>query len=185
MTSTATVLSRDPSREPRLAWRTVGAIAAATLGSGPALILCFTVLGGLVYPETIYSWVVSPPYYATLLLESSLYGSVITLPSTLVHFVVVAVLAHRARDAFGWSMLSGAVIGAVLAGILIWVLVASGEAGGFDSLQEALLFLAGASTPFLTTGALMGLLYWQIAIRPQRRWRLLRWQGEVAIEAME
>ena len=179
------VIGSNPAREPRLAWRTVGAIAAATLGSGPALILCFTILGGLVYPEALYSWVVSPPYYATLLLESSLYGSIITLPSTLVHFVIIAVLAHRARDAFGWSMSSGAVIGVVLAGILVWVLIASGEAGGFESRQAALLFMAGASTPFLATGALMGLLYWRIAVRPQRRWRLLRQQGEVAIRAME
>lgn len=181
----ATVFSRDSSGKPRLAWRTVGAIAAATLGSGPALILCFTILGGLVYPESIYGWVASPPYYGALLLDSSLYGSIIALPSTLVHFVVIAVLAHRARDAFGWSLASGAVIGVLLAGILIWILIASGEAGGIDSLETALLFSGGVASPFAVAGALMGLLYWRIAVRPRRRWRLLRQQGELAIRAME
>src|SRR4030095_5696453 len=113
-----------------------GAIAAATLGSGPTLVLFFTLLSTLTDPEVFMAEVVgNPTSYALTLAESVIYGSALSLPTTLVHAVTVAVLAHRARDAFGWSLASGAVLGGVLAGLLIWILLLSGEIGGFDLLE--------------------------------------------------
>ena len=186
MTSTATTLSRDPSRAPRFGWRTVGAIAATTLGSGPVLVLWFTLVIALTRPEIIVVNVVRDPAgFAVTLGESVLYGSVASLPATLVHAVTVGVLAHRTRDAFGWSLTSGAMLGVLLAASLIWILVLSGEMGGFEFLEGQLLFLAAIAAPFAATGASMGLLYWRIAVRPRRRWRLLRQHSDDAIRAME
>lgn len=180
------VVSPDSPRAPRLWWRTVGAIAAATLGSGPLLMLWFTLVIGLTDPDIFASNVVGDPAgYARELAESSIKGSIVSLPAALAHAVIIVLLARRARDAFGWSMASGAVLGVLAAGLFTWIVFASGEAGGFDSLENQLFFTAGAAGPFASTGALMGLLYWRIAIRPRRRWRRLRQHSEDAIRVME
>jgi hypothetical protein len=183
VTSTASVLSRDPARKPRRVWRVISAIAAATLGSGPLLMLCFTLLIGLVDPEAFATNIASDPAdFAITLAESVIRGLIVALPAALAHVVSVTVLAHRARDAFGWSLASGAVIGIVVAGLMIWILDESGE---FDILESQLLYMAAVAAPFAGTGALMGLLTWRIAIHPQRRWRQLLLRGEEAIRAME
>ena len=183
---TTIVASADSSRKPRFGWRTVGAIAATTLGSGPLLVMGIILFMSLVYPESFIRLVVRDPAgFAVMLAEFVVYGSVVSLPATLVHAAAVGLLARRARDGFGWSLASGTVLGVLLASALIWFLFLSGEVGGFDLLESKLVYVAGIGVPFGATGALTGLLYWRIAIRPRRRWRLLRQHSEEAIRAME
>jgi hypothetical protein len=180
------IVSPASSRRPRFGWLTVGAMAVVALVSGPVLVLSFTVLIALIYPEEFpFDAAADPISYLRMLADSSIYGSVVVVPATLVHAVIVALLGSRARDAFGWSLGSGTAIGILLAALAIWILFASGEAGGFDTLESQLLYTAMFGVPLALTGGLMGLLYWRIAIRPRRRWRLLRQHGEDAIRAME
>lgn len=156
-------------------------MVATTLGSGPVLILSIALPNAVINPDSPMFNVVNDPLDVALsLAQSVIHGPVVSLPATLIHALVIGVLAHHARDGFGWSVASGAALGTALAVLLISVLLLSGEIVGFDVLP-----LAGLAAPFVATGALMGLLYWRIAVRPKRRWRLLRGQGELAIRTME
>jgi hypothetical protein len=170
--------------ELRLGWRTVGALAAATLGSGPTLLLFFALLFSVIYGESYLLEIAGrPAALAFTFVESLIYVPIVSLPATIVHMAAVGLLARHGRDALGWSLASGAALGIMLAGLLILIVLLIGGIEGFDSLERPLLYLV--SVPFGATGTLMGLLYWSIAIRPRRQWRLRREQSEDAILAME
>jgi hypothetical protein len=176
-----TVIGSDPAHEPRLGWRAIGAMAATTLASGPVLMLSFALLNTMRNPDSpVFNIVNDPADVALTLAKSVIRGPIVSLPATLIHAVTIGVLAHHARDAFGWSLASATALGVTVGVLFVWVLLLSGEIAGFD-----LLSLAGLAAPFATTGAMMGLLYWRIAIRPQRQWRLLRQHGQDAVRTME
>src|SRR5687768_6466046 len=88
---TTAVVSPDPSRKPRLGWLTVGAMAVVALGSGPAQLMFLTLLVSLISPENFgLDAVADPISYVRRLAEYSVYGTIFSLPATLVHAVIVA-----------------------------------------------------------------------------------------------
>lgn len=112
-----------------------------------------------------------------LLIYSSLFGLVGSIPAATINTFLLAFLARRRHDALGIAIASGATLG-LLAGATIGVIE-------FLTEDRALMFAVSIGLPFLTTGGLMGALHWIIAIRPRRRWRLFQERERAALMAME
>jgi hypothetical protein len=94
-------------------------------------------------------------------------GLPISSAAALINAVVVSLLARFRADALPISVVSGALVG----GLWVQTVLAQGRSTGAS--ETGTITLQGFVL-FGTTGALMGALYWLIAILPQRRRRLAR-----------
>ena len=159
-------------------------IAAASFGTGPALVVLITIGSAL----TLYSrsrgafldwdndhieWSSMP----MLLGVSSLFCLVGSIPAACLNAFILHRAARNSMDAFWVSMISGAAIGTIALVVV----------GGImsDRIFSSGIFDPRALLAFGATGACMGLLHWAIAIRPRRKLRKRLEYDVDAIQAME
>ncbi len=122
---------------------------------------------------------------AELLMYSVLVGLVGSIPAAIINTLFLAFLARRRRDASGFAIASGLILGLLIAGTLVTLLYIDEGWLGFDDGQRFLSCLLTLGLPLLVAGGLMGALHWLIAIRPRRRWRLFQERERAALLAME
>jgi hypothetical protein len=110
----------------------------------------------LILLGPLYAYSVAAPIVVT---ASFVVGLSISWTAALINAAVLSVLARFRVDALPVSLFSGALIG-------LWArtMVGHGKIGAPETWN--------ALVPFGATGALMGALYWLIAIWPQKRRRL-------------
>lgn len=122
---------------------------------------------------------------AEVLMYSTLYGLVGSVPAAGINTLILAYLARRRRDAVGLAIGSGHALG-FLAGVTIASIIFLYDdmftARTVDRLVE---FALNIGLPMLVAGGFMGALHWSIAIRPRRRWRLFQERERAALLAME
>jgi hypothetical protein len=94
-------------------------------------------------------------------------GLPISATAALINAVIVSLLARFRADALPISVVSGALVGG------LWVQTVLAQGTSTDASETGTITLQGFF-PFGAIGALMGVLYWLIAILPQRRRRLAR-----------
>jgi hypothetical protein len=146
----------------------VGA-AAASFATGPTLVLLLS-LHELFRPSSTFDdwrlggWVSMAAY-------SSIFCLIGSIPAAALNAFMLSRFARRGADEAVVAAISGGTIGFLVA------LLFMGFSGGW---VDGIFLLW-----FSTTGSLMGLLHWLIAIRPHRRWRLALVNDEEAIRAME
>lgn len=155
-------------REPGLGRALAGA-AAASVATGPTLVLLGRIGDVITGSQAMGYWRTDD--LGALIVDSSLFCLIGSVPAASVNAAVLSHLARRARDAVWWAMASGGVIG------FLGAMIMNGLIPGLAEAPVALWLSA--------TGTLMGLLHWAIAIRPRRRWRLSLWRDEEAIRAMK
>ena len=159
---------QPPAMPPR--GRAFVGAAAASFATGPTLVLLFG-LFELVRHWPAFNgarlggWIAIAAYSIFICLVGS-------IPAASLNAVVLSRFARRGADEAVVAAISGGTIGFLVA--IIFVAILSG--GRLDAV-----FVLW----FSTTGAMMGLLHWVIAIRPQRRWRLSLLRDDEAIRAME
>jgi hypothetical protein len=152
-----------------------------TAGTPPIIPELVTALFGIVATSLIAGplvllfafgnhFVTTPPFTYIVMYFSSYVGIYVSLPASVINAAIVSLLARRGYDAPLVSLLSGAFIGAA---VPIIAPVQEPASTGASAVE----MVARQPTGFLgciVTGALMGLLYWLIAVWWQRQQRLAR-----------
>ena len=141
--------------------RTAAAVIVAALGTGATLTLLAELAG--IFFETSSAFQSHPSVFESLeprslparALGASLVCLILALPGAILTAVVVSVTAMLKGPAALTGILAGGVLGCVAG--LIFVVWSASSNPGFDA------FLLCP-----TTGALMGLVYWLIAVGPKR-----------------
>ncbi|HEY3146034.1 MAG TPA: hypothetical protein VGJ75_06770 [Dongiaceae bacterium] len=158
-----TVIDHSGAFNP-LGKRNLIAVAICTLATGPAVSAILVV------------WMVTDPMapihnsfgvrdlfgYLGLVALSSIPASFVSFPAAVLNSVIHTCLIKHKLDALPWSLVSGGAFGATL-GYGLNYLSAYGT-----EYEPAFVVVY----PTGAAGILVGLLYWIIAIRPQRRQRL-------------
>jgi hypothetical protein len=93
-------------------------------------------------------------------------GLSISSAAAIINAAALSLLARFRADSLPISLVSGGLVG-------LWVPTALVQGRSTDTPETGIMTLQGFF-PFGATGALMGVLYWLIAILPQRRRRLAR-----------
>jgi MFS family permease len=120
---------------------------------------------------------------AGLLMFSTLFGLVGSIPAASINTLLLSYLARRRRDVSGLAIASGVTLG-LLVGTTIAVIVSVFDQG-FGATSELLSVALSLGLPLMVSGGFMGALHWSIAIRPRRRWRLFQERERAALLAME
>jgi hypothetical protein len=120
--------------------------------------------------------------FLLLLVESSLYGLIVSAPAASVNAVVIGLFARRGRDSVVWSAVSGTVLGLACGIYASWI-----STGGlvFELSWISIKYMLMLSSFYAVAALTLALCYGWIAIRPLRRWRLRMESGKDAIRAME
>lgn len=183
MTDTKAAHARPP-RTIRLAL--IAAFVTAAL-AGPVTLALF--LAGLAAAGALpFSFMAGGEVaerLAELLMYSILVGLIGSIPAAIINTLLLAFLARRRRDAPGFAIASGLILGLLIGATLVTLI--SVDEGWFDvdDGQRFLGYLLSLGLPLLVAGGLMGALHWRIAIRPRRRWRLFQERERAALLAME
>jgi hypothetical protein len=122
---------------------------------------------------------------AEVLMYSTLWGLIGSVPAAIINTLLLAYLARRRRDASGLAIGSGLTLGFLIGATLPSIVFLKDDGFGQDIGQTFLEFAASVGLPFVIAGGLMGTLHWLIAIRPRRRWRLFQERERAALVAME
>lgn len=135
----------------------------------------FRAISGIVLTAMATPLILSVYLFGPLLIQlpgpiifsaSYVVGLPISAVAALVNASALSLLARFRADALPISLLSGGLVG-----LLVTTALAHGRSA--DASETGIVTLQGF-VPFGATGALMGALYWLIAILPQRRRRLAR-----------
>jgi hypothetical protein len=120
--------------------------------------------------------------FLLLLVESSLYGLIVSAPAASVNAAAVGLLARRGRDNVVWTAISGTVLGLAFGIYASWT-----TTGGlvFEFGWITIKYMLMMSAFYVLAALTLALCYWWIAIRPLRQWRLRMESGRDAIRAME
>ena len=133
----------------------------------------FRAIAGIVLTAMATPLILSLFFFGPLLIQlpgpiilsaSYVVGLPISVAAALVNAAVLSLLARCRADALPISLLSGGSVGLLVTTALVHGRSAGGAETGIMTLQGVV--------PFAATGALMGALYWLIAILPRRRRRL-------------
>lgn len=155
----------------------LAAIAVTAFATGPCM-LAILALGNILFDY-------GPPFLSRITFDevpalvgffsaAALVGSI---PAACFNAYVLHHAAYSGRDSVWYSLLSGA-----LAGAIVLILLALMSGVPLSRRPAAIMiFLAWCSS----AGACMGLLHWLIAIRPRRKWRKRLIYDVDAIRAME
>ena len=138
----------------------VFAVVATTLITGP-LVFLFA-FGNFFGTAPVLTYI--------LMYFSSYIGIQVALPASVINAAIVSLLARRGYDAPLVSLLSGAIIGAA---VPIIAPLQEPPSHGASAVEMAAQQPAGF-LGCIIAGALMGLLYWAIAVWWQRQRRLSR-----------
>ena len=143
--------------------------AAAAFATGPTLVLLLSLHELITHSKTFDDWQIGG--WVSVAAYSSIFCMIGSIPAAALNAFTLSRFAQRGADEAVVAAISGGTIGFLVA------LVFMGLSGGW---VEGIFVLW-----FATTGTLMGLLHWLIAVRPHRRWRLALVRDEDAIRAME
>jgi hypothetical protein len=120
------------------------------------------ILSVILFGKLVVAYPVAP-----LIIAASVIGGLpISSAAALINAAIVSMLAWFRADALPISLASGGLIGLWARAVVVQKRIGIGPETGTTSLDE--LF------PFAATGAVMGGVYWLIAILPQRRQRLVQ-----------
>jgi hypothetical protein len=171
-----------PPKTVRLAL--IAAFVTAVL-AGPTTMILF--LAGLAALGELPFYFTDVPdmieRIAGLLMLSTLFGLVGSIPAASINTLLLSYLARRRRDVPGLAIASGLTLG-LLVGTTIAVIVSVFDQG-FGATSELLSVALSLGLPLMVAGGFMGALHWSIAIRPRRRWRLFQERERAALLAME
>lgn len=120
--------------------------------------------------------------FLLLLVESSLYGLIVSAPAASVNAAVIGLLARQGWDGVVWAAISGTVLGLAFGTYASWI-----TTGGsvFEFSWITIQYMLMLSAFYVLAALTLALCYWWIAIRPIRQWRLRMESGRDAIRAME
>ena len=130
----------------------VAGIAVTSLAAGPVLSL-------FIFGRLATDW----PANLFILGFSATFGLLASFPASLVNAAVLSVLARFKLDAFPISLIVGSTVGLLTAAYI--------EHGHATGVANAKPINPEIFIPYAVTGALMGALYWVIAILPGKLYR--------------
>jgi hypothetical protein len=122
---------------------------------------------------------------AEVLMYSTLYGLVGSIPAAGVNTLLLAYLARRRRDAVGLAIGSGHAFGFLVGVTIATIIFLFDDMFTARAVDRLIEFALNIGLPMLVAGGFMGALHWSIAIRPRRRWRLFQERERAALLAME
>jgi len=191
MTIDASVAMTDAKaahpRQPRTIRLALIAACLTAVLAGPVTMILL-VAGQSMRGEPLFSFSDVADMIASIaevLLYSTLYGLVGSVPAAIINTFLLAYLARRRRDVSGLAIASGLTMGLLIGVTLPSIVFLMDDGFGQDIGQSYLEFAASIGLPFVIAGGLMGALHWLIAIRPRRRWRLFQERERAALLAME
>ena len=175
-------MTSQPKQPQALNLALVGT-AIVALATGPFFRLITEVLMSLLRGSTFGTGQTKgQESFLLLLVESSLYGLIVSAPTASVNAAAIGLLARRRCDSAVWSALSGAVLGLAFGIHASWI-----STGGlvFEFGWVDIQYMLTLSAVYVVAILTLALCYWWIAIRPLRHWRLRMQSGADAIRAME